>query len=147
MDNFKVPIEWVDRIFKRLAEAYGDRFALKFTRPSYVEMERTRWQSGLYGATVEEIRHVLDLCKRGIIPEPPNIIEFFHYCKGVRLPSKPKSAPLTPKQTETGKQYIKLIMDKLHGRLDSEGEAALSTLDKQIMKKQEGETKKHWTDD
>lgn len=147
MDNYKLPVEWVDRIFKRLAEAYGSKFASKFLNPSYVDMEKTRWQSGLYGVTADEIRHVLSLCQQGIIADPPNVIEFFHYCKGAKQPPEKKTSVYTRTESEqkNGEKYIKLIMDKLHGRLDSEGQAALSALDKQVLPKQD-DTNPHWQD-
>jgi len=144
--DFKMPLEWIERIFKRLAEVYGARFASKFTNPSYVDLEKTRWQSGLYGATADEIRHVLEMCRQGLIYEPPNVIEFFHYCKGVRQPFVKPKPPEPPKaQTELGQKYLKLIMDKLNGRLDSEGQAALSALDKQILSERNGKNP-HWQD-
>lgn len=147
MDNYKLPIEWVDRIFKRLAEAYGSRFACKFTNPSYVDMEKTRWRSGLFGVTADEIKHVLNLCHQGIISEPPTVIEFYHYCKGVRQPPEKKKSLYTRTETEqkTGEKYLQLIMDKLHGKLDSEGQAALSALDQQILSKQDDKNP-HWQD-
>lgn len=147
MDSYKLPEEWIDRIFKRLAEIYGTKFYERFSNPSYVDIEKFRWRSGLYGVTPEEIKHALDLCRNGIIHEPPNVIEFFHYCKRVRQPSIPKKTEYTrtEAQIKNGAKYIKLIMDKLHGRLDSEGQAALSALDKQVLPKPDDKNS-HWQD-
>lgn len=147
MDSFKLPEEWIDRIFKRLIEAYGSKFAARFLNASYVDMEKTRWQSGLYGVTAEEIKQVLNLCQKGTIAEPPTVIEFYHYCKGVRQPPVQKKSEYARSETQqkTGEKYLKLIMDKLHGRLDSEGEAALSALDKQVLPKPHDKNT-HWQD-
>ncbi|HJY22914.1 MAG TPA: hypothetical protein VJ279_08525 [Hanamia sp.] len=147
MNELKLPVEWIDRIFKRLAEAYGERFASKFLNPAYVEMERSRWQSGLYGVTSDEIRRVLDMCRSGFITQPPTVIDFYHYCKGFKQPPSIKKVPPRNENDQViGEQYLKLILDKLHGRLDSDGEIALSTLDKQILGKHDGKTKEHWQD-
>lgn len=148
MDNFKLPSEWVDRIFKRLAETYGAKFASTFSKPSYVDLEKTRWQSGLMGVTADEIKQVLSLCQQGIIIDPPNVIEFYHYCKGAKQPPIIKKSEYTRNeaQQQHGEQYLKLIMDKLHGRLDSEGEAALSSLNQQILSKHDGKNT-HWQND
>jgi hypothetical protein len=146
LHNFKLPVEWIDRIFIRLAEAYGSKFASQFMKPSYVDLEKLRWQSGLYGTTPEEIKSVLDMCKSGYIPNPPNVIEFFHYCKGHKQPIVKKEVASTSKaKPEVAEKYMKLIMDKLHGRLDSEGEAALSALDKQVLSKPDVKNP-HWQD-
>lgn len=147
MNNFKLPVEWIDRIFKRLAECYGDKFASKFLNPSYVDLEKKRWQSGLYCVTADEIRHVLKLCRDGIIPDPPNVIEFYHYCKGLKKPPISKNSIYTRTESEqkNGEKYIKLILDKLYGRIDSEGEAALSALNQQVLPKQD-DPNPHWQD-
>ena len=116
LNNFKLPEEWIDRIFKRLAEAYGAKFATRFNSPQVIDMEKLRWQSGLYGTTPEEIKHVLNMCKSGYIPDPPNVIEFFHYCKGHKQPIVKKEVASTSKaKPEVAEKYLKLIMDKLHG--------------------------------
>ena len=146
--DYKLPLEWIDRIFKRLAECYGAKFASRFVNPSYIDVERTRWQSGLYGTTADEIKHVLDLCRQKIIADPPNVIEFYHYCKGVRQPTQPKKSEYTrtEEQQKQGEKYLKLIMDKLHGRLDSEGQATFSALSKPVLANSDDEIKGHWQD-
>lgn len=146
MDNYKLPEEWIDRIFKRLAEIYGDRFASRFLNPTYVDIEKFRWRAGLYGVTSEEVKYALDLCRNGIISHPPTCVEFFHYCKRVKQPPVKKiEYTRTEEQKKNGSKYIKLIMDKLHGRLDSEGHAALSALDKQVLPKPDDKNT-HWQD-
>lgn len=146
-DRFKLPIEWIDRIFKRLVEIYGDEFATRFNNPTYLDLERLRWQSGLFGATPEEIKRVIELCRLGQIKSPPNVVEFYHYCKGYKQPIPPKPEPYaTPINRELGQKYIQLIRDKLHGRLDSQGQATLSALNQQVLDKQKPKVKDHWQD-
>ncbi len=148
MNDYNMPSEWVDRIFKRLAEIYGERFASRFLNPSYIDMHRSQWQSGLLGVTAEEIKQVLNLCKTGFIHNSPTVIEFYHYCKGVKqpLPVKLSEISRTEAQQKNGEKYIKLIMDKLHGRSNSDGDATLPSIGKQILAKQEHTTTGHWQD-
>lgn len=147
MDKFKLPEEWIDRIFKRLTEIYGDRFSSFFTSSFRIDIERSRWQSGLYGVTADEIKHVLSLCQQRIIKEPPNLIEFYHYCKGEKKPPMPTKTQFvrTESDKKASEKYLKLILDKLHGRLDSEGEAAISALNQQILSQQHHKNA-HWQD-
>lgn len=148
MTNSSIPAEWIDRIFIRLSEIFGTKFASRFTNSSYIDIEKTRWQNGLCGLTADQIKNVIDLCKNGLVNEPPSVVEFFHYAKGLRKPPSPKKSDYTrtESQQKLGEQYLKLITDKLHGRLDQEGEAALSALDKQILGKQADPPKTHWQD-
>lgn len=145
----KVPIEWIDRIFKRLAEAYGDSFVTRFNSTTAIDLERVRWQSGLIGCTADEIKHTLDLCRLGKIKDPPNVMEFFHYCKGNMKATYQKPKPFGPEPNrELAKQYLDLLRNKLHGRLGSEGEASLSALDKQVLgnRSKEKDKPQHWQD-
>ena len=145
----KIPVEWIDRIFKRLAEAYGDRFVTLFNSETAIDLERLRWQSGLIGCTADEIKRTLDLCRIGKIKDPPHVIEFFHYCKGHKQATyqKPVVYGKEPNK-ELAKQYIDLLRNKLHGRLGSEGEASLSALDQQVLGNSAKEKEKpaHWQD-
>lgn len=146
--DFRLPIEWVDRIFQRLHEKWGDHYLKLFLHPEDLEFERTRWQSGLFGVTADEIRHVLIMCNNDLIHSPPNVIEFYHYCKGYKIPIRQKPVSyLSPPTKEIAEKYLKLIRDKLHGKLNSEGYATLSALDQQILHKQNGKVSSHWQDD
>lgn len=146
----KVPAEWIDRIFKRLVEAYGDRFVTCFRSETVIDLERTRWQSALIGCKPEEIKRVLDLCRLGKIKDPPNAIEFFHYCKGNKQPTYTKTPQVFGKEPnrELAKQYLDLLRNKLHGKLTSDGEASLSALDQQVLENSGKPKEKpaHWQD-
>jgi hypothetical protein len=145
--DFRLPIEWIDRIFQRLHAVWGDHYLRLFANPQDLEFERTRWQGGLHGVTAEEIKNVLSLCQTGKIKSPPNVIEFFHYCKGYKIPPPQKPAPYATPKREVGEQYLKLLRDKLHGKLNSDGHATLSALDKQILDNTPNKKPLHWQDD
>lgn len=146
--DFRLPLEWVDRIFQRLHEKWGDHYLRLFLNPQDLDFERTRWQTGLYGVTSNEIRHVLLMCKNDLIKSPPNVIEFYHYCKGYKIGVRQKPVSyVSPPTKEIAEKYLKLIRDKLNGKLDSEGNATLSALDQQILHKQNDKVSSHWQDD
>lgn len=151
MDSFKLPLDWVNRIFSRFHEIWGDKYLEAFCSLNRFEMEQARWQAGLYGLGAQEIKKVLDMCKDGIIRDMPNVIEFYHYAKGNKAPppSLPKPQAEFPASPTIAKQYINLIKDKLHGRTTrTEGDIALSTLDQQVLgdaAKQE-KIAPHWQD-
>jgi hypothetical protein len=144
--SFKIPMEWIDRIFKRFDEIWGVRFLNQFNSDIDFDLERTRWQSGLYGLSPEEIKKGVDMARLGQIPQPPNVMEFFHYCRGNKPAVPPKPKPATTPNRELGEKYIKLLRDKLHGRLNSEGVATLSALDQQVLGNQKHKEPTHWQD-
>jgi hypothetical protein len=135
--KFSLPPEWIERIFKRFDEIWSERFLNQFNSDKDFEIAKKQWQCGLYGLNAEQIRKGLDLCRSHYVQKPPHVVEFYHYCKGHKLPlpSKP-TPPISTEQREIAGKYLKLIRDKLHGRIDSEGEATLSTLNQQILDKQ-----------
>lgn len=144
----KIPAEWIERIFKRFDEIWGASFVPSFRSYKDFDLEMLRWQAGLIGCTADEIRRVLDMCRAGQIKDPPNVIEFYHYCKGNRLPTY-KRVKVNPNCTpEIGAAYLQLIKDKLHGRITSEGQASLSALDKQVLENHKTQKEKpaNWQD-
>lgn len=146
MDKGKISIEWIDRIFLRLNEAYGARFATKFSTPTILDLEKERWQAALFGASGEEIKRVLDMCKRQIIPNPPNAMEFFYACKKISQPTPKKMYhERTERQQKVQSAYLKLIMGKLNGTLDDEQKAELSAISEKVIR-QENAQQNHWQD-
>lgn len=121
MNEFKISAEWIDRIFHRLLEIYGDKFSSRFINPTYLENEKLRWQSGLSGVTSEEIRKVIELCNSGRIHYPPTVIEFYHYCKNLRQPLEIKKVDYerTEEQQRSGERHIKEILEKLKGKINA----------------------------
>jgi hypothetical protein len=145
--SYKLPMEWIDRIFKRFAEIWGDDYTKLFSSEMHVDIERTRWSSGLYGVTADEIRRVLEMCRARLIQHPPNAVEFFHYCKGHTLPLTKPAHTIPSERKEIGKQYLKLIQDKLHGRFNKDGEVALSTLNQSVLDNKDSAKPTHWQSD
>lgn len=144
--NFKVPVEWIDRIFYRLNEIYGDKFINKMGNERVYELERVRWQSALVGCTPDEIKRTIELCRTGYIANPPHALEFFAWCKGHKI-TPPKPTINTSKPiSEIGKQYMQLIRDKLHGRATNNWQDSVSALNQQILSKQVDKNA-HWQDD
>lgn len=113
LSKFKLPADWIDRIFLRLTEIYGEKFTRQWTKPDYMDLAKLQWQSGLYGLTSDEIKKVLNLCLNGFIQTPPNQIEFYHYGKNYKIPKTP--APDIPKANA---QTQKLHMEKIRGILN-----------------------------
>lgn len=111
---YKLPTEWIDRIFQRLIEIYGVKFTVKFSHPDKVDIEKARWRAGLYGLNSQEIKKVLNLCLNNEIKEPPNVIEFFHYAKNYKTPPPPKLA-IKSASHETAAKYMDEIRRKLSG--------------------------------
>lgn len=123
-ETFKCSIQWVDRVFQRLTEIYGEKFTGKFSKPEYMELEKERWRSGLYGLSGQEVKFVLNLCLNSKIKEPPNVIEFYHYGKQWKQPD-PEPKPTTVAAKETQQLYMNKIRDILkNGNRD---QFALST--------------------
>src|SRR3990167_7536211 len=112
----KIPAEWIERIFKRFDEIWPSQFLGSFTSERDFALELVRWQSGLIGCSPAEIKAVLEMCRNGYVKDPPNVIEFFHYCKGNKKPSFTKPKPPENITPEIGKAYLQIIRDKLHGR-------------------------------
>jgi hypothetical protein len=111
-ESYKLPAEWVDRIFLRLNEIYGDKFMGQFSKPEYIDLAKTVWRGGLAGLNSSEIKHALSICLNEL-STPPNCIEFFHYAKKYRVPPPPKVEP-----TKASQEVHKLYMDKIKGILN-----------------------------
>lgn len=114
-ETYKLPIAWIDRIFARLTDIYGERFTGKFSKPEYMDMEKLRWSGGLYGLNGDQIKNVLNLCLNNKIKEPPNVVEFFHYAKEWKAPA-PEKPPVQSASPETQAHYMKLIREKLNAK-------------------------------
>jgi len=100
-----IPPAWIDRIFHRLGEIYGEAFTAKLC-----EYQKTIWRNGLYGATADEIKKVIELCRIGVIRRPPSVIDFYHYCKGHNLPPI-KGLSSKDDQSLVNKLYFQLMKD------------------------------------
>ena len=145
MDKFKLPISWIDRIFVRLNEIYGSQCNLKLLDDVTLGVERVRWQTGLFGATADEIKYALELCRQNVLRGTPNVIDFYAYCKRKKKITNYPKKRLTNEQKNKQRAYFALITGKLNGSLDSQGQAALSAINQQVLEQQDS-TIKHWQD-
>lgn len=110
--SYKLSDTWIERIFARLTEIYGERFTCRYSQPQDMERVKLQWRAGLYGLSVDEIKKVLNMCLNNIIKDPPNMIDFFHYARSYKVPMEPKP-PIPSGDPEVAKHFIKEIKDKL----------------------------------
>jgi hypothetical protein len=113
-DFEKLPIEWVERIFVRLAEIYGVLWTRLLLSPNQIEFLKSTWCAALSGLTAPEIQKALTRCQAFPHEMPPNQIEFYHYAKGVRTNSvSRKSTPAHTGDPAKAREHLDLIMSKL----------------------------------
>ncbi len=111
--NFtKLPMEWVDRIFDRMSCIYKDRWTKLYGDERNASLYKTIWSSGLSGLSVNEIKKALSMCEAYPYAQVPTHIEFYHYAKGIRVPSKSgrlaKNEPVAG-NPEIAKQHLAQI--------------------------------------
>ena len=123
-EAFKIPTTWIDRIFARLTDIYGERFTSQFSKPEYMELAKLQWRAGLYGLDGDQIKRVINMCLNNEIKDVPNVVEFFHYGKGWKAPVQKHEIPQASK--EVASRYMDEIRGKLHGRSNRNSYATLS---------------------
>jgi len=110
----KLKREWVERIFERLECVYKERWAVKYNDPNIRELLVTQWSSGLAGLSSTEIRRALTMCELYPYDTIPTVIEFYHYAKGYRQPSKVQPPHyLAPERKQLAQGYMDEIKSKL----------------------------------
>ncbi len=114
-EKYKLPMIWVDRIFSRFDDIFGEKFTRKFSKAEYRDLEKMQWASGLYGLNGDQIKSVLNLCLNNQIKEPPNVIEFYHYAKRWREPA-PTPVITSKANPEIQSHYMQQIRTKLNGQ-------------------------------
>jgi hypothetical protein len=84
----EIPMEWVDKIFDIMAGFFMDAWTKGLESPGRLDIMKSIWRTGLYGLSKEDIRLGLSISKKMAAnqQQPPNVIEFYHYSKGVRFP-------------------------------------------------------------
>ena len=92
MDNYKLPTEWVDRIFQRLEEIYGCKWKIEIQGKE--SLYREIWCTGLFGLTKEQVKKALAICEIFKHADIPNHIEFYHAAKGLPYNRRPIRKPL-----------------------------------------------------
>lgn len=109
----KLPTEWVERIFERLAEIYGEPWTRHYVNPEKKSLNVTMWSTGLAGLTIDQIKSALALLRHSPGLFPPTVIEFYHYAKGIRKPYRYQPKIRKGGSTEIASGYINEIKNKL----------------------------------
>ena len=90
--DYKLPPEWIDRIFTRLTDIFKEQWTEPLKDPWRLEIVKMQWGGGLYGLTGDEIRKALQDCRR--MNQPPTPMEFYSLAK--RYIPPPPLKPETP---------------------------------------------------
>lgn len=111
----KTPREWVDRIFVLMEQFFGDQWTASLKDDHSTEIHKVNWQTGLMGLTKEEIKKALKVCKYLSLnyQKPPNLVDFYHYSKGIRLPVKKKAQDYVQSNPQVARDAIDQIKKSL----------------------------------
>ncbi len=113
----KVEMEWVEKIFDYMNNFFKEAWDKNFKTARDLDIAKQIWQTGLTGLNKEEIKKGLAIA-RGMATNklpPPNVIEFYHFCKGIRLPSKPKKEENFPRDSVLAKRSLDLMRNRVKG--------------------------------
>lgn len=83
-----LPSAWIDRIFERLALAYGNKFA-DMWRDQSLPAVKAMWSRELAQLTADELRVGLESLRGACPTWPPTLFEFYDLCR-------PRPAALAP---------------------------------------------------
>lgn len=111
-ETYKIPAEWVDRIFLRLEYTFQEKWTSRFTKRDILEIEKMRWASALYKISANEVKRGIEACAN--LRYPPTPIEFYDYAKGYKPIPRPKPE-MKPVNREAGQKAIAEIKRNLHG--------------------------------
>ena len=100
---YRLQDKWIDRIFQRMQEIFGEQWADPTQAPGLKEL----WAHALHGLTGEQIRYALEFYDASRPTRPPTQIEFFN-CASRWQNGQPKTVA---RQT----------MDEIHAKLASLG--------------------------
>lgn len=104
----RIPMEWVDKIFDYMTSFFEETWTIPLEKPGRLSIAKKQWHTGLIGLTKDEIKKGLAICKcmAKNAQQPPNVIEFYYYSKGVRLPPAPAKKIDAPVNKELAKNSI-----------------------------------------
>lgn len=80
----ELPQGWVDRLFSRMTELYGQKWLDYLGLAGGLEAASKAWSLGLSGLSADELRRGLDLCLTRNNPWPPTLPEFRGLCRPQR---------------------------------------------------------------
>ena len=111
-----MPIEWVDKIFDYMESFFKEKWSANSNK---IGLAKVQWQSGLSGLNKDEIKKGLSISKRMALNDqnPPNVLEFYHYSKGLRLPPLAPSKSEIPLNIELAKSSISIIRKQIRDHL------------------------------
>lgn len=79
-----LPDEWIDRLIQRFREIYGGRFQFDEMKAIEKIFYKAIWKNGLMNMTNAEIKRGLYFCDLRKHDKLPHVVEFWHWCKGLR---------------------------------------------------------------
>lgn len=80
---YELPMDWIDRIFMRLQNIYGERWIKWYGHPKYQSLFKLIWSHGLFGLTSNEIRKAIVELSGYPYSAMPTLINFYHCAKGL----------------------------------------------------------------
>lgn len=108
--------DWVERIFDRLADIYGDIWISRNENPERRNLNIIQWSTGLSGLTESEIRDALAILRNSPSYHPPTAVEFYHYAKGIARPPMYKKSFIKPGNPVVANAFLNDIKSKLHNK-------------------------------
>ncbi len=113
--EYGLPSSWVERIFARLQEIYGDKWPPQ-KDPNYISLMKTVWATSLANLSHLEIKRALDQCRINSNIVPDNI-KFHQYAKGYSANLVAQSKDEKRQISDTAKQTLTTIRNNLHKKL------------------------------
>lgn len=112
--------EWVERIFQRLKEIYGQRW-IEYCGDVYrTNLLIILWSNALTGSSPEEIKYAINMCKNNSSSPIPTPIEFYYYGKKEVYPYRVKKLENNAVNKAIAHGAISKMRDGLSGRLPKE---------------------------
>jgi hypothetical protein len=112
-DCSKIPIEWIERIFERMEQIYGDKWISHIGKHDRQRILKSIWSVALTGCNGHEIKRAIDICEAFPYSGIPTHVEFYHYAKGIRKPGHMRPPIESKGSYEVAKKYLDQIKNKL----------------------------------
>lgn len=115
-----IPKEWIDRLFLRLSEIYGQRW-LDYLEDEYHSARIfTLWSNALVGLTPSEMKYAIEACRDNPLASIPTPIEFYYIGKKKLYPVKIKTIEKNAVNTAIAHGALSAMKDNLKGRVRNE---------------------------
>jgi hypothetical protein len=112
----EIPMEWIDKLFTIMESFFREKWSKNLEKPGCLEMMKQIWKSGLIGLTRDEIKKGLSIakCMASEHQDPPHVLEFYHYSKGIRHPHirqgsipEKSNSDVAPRELDKMKKYAR----------------------------------------